>query len=140
VFASIVRFAYVAQSAAASFNPAHKLLDQCIEASIGHQIAADDDPKRNDRSLIYRASRLMHRAVGELRQAAGRNAALWQEMASCEASSSGRRRRREQGSAWDSRLRAAACGRPAAAGKKDGGEEAWIEHGPHLSARCGGDQ
>jgi hypothetical protein len=25
-------------------------------------------------------------------------------------------------------------------GKKDGGEEAWIEHGPHLSARCGGDQ
>jgi hypothetical protein len=71
VFASIVRFAYVAQSAAASFSPAHKLLDQCIEASIGHQIAGEDDPKRNDRSLIYRASRLMHRAASELRQAAG---------------------------------------------------------------------
>src|SRR6516164_5389400 len=32
------RIAYVAQSAAASFNPAHKLLDQCVEASIGHKI------------------------------------------------------------------------------------------------------
>jgi hypothetical protein len=25
-------------------------------------------------------------------------------------------------------------------GKKGGGEEAWIKHGPHLSARRGGDQ
>lgn len=30
------RIAYVAQSAAASFNPAHRLIDQTIEATIGH--------------------------------------------------------------------------------------------------------
>src|SRR5579862_9651724 len=32
------RIAYVAQSAAASFNPAHKLIDQCVEASVGHRL------------------------------------------------------------------------------------------------------
>ncbi|MBV9430899.1 MAG: ABC transporter ATP-binding protein [Hyphomicrobiales bacterium] len=48
------RIAYVAQSAAASFNPAHKLLDQCVEASIGHQIAAEDDAKRNAVDLFRR--------------------------------------------------------------------------------------
>src|SRR6516164_9291572 len=48
------RIAYVAQSAAASFNPAHKLLDQCVEASIGHQIAGEDDAKRNAVDLFRR--------------------------------------------------------------------------------------
>jgi peptide/nickel transport system ATP-binding protein len=48
------RIAYVAQSAAASFNPAHKLLDQCVEASIGHQIATQDDAKRNAVDLFRR--------------------------------------------------------------------------------------
>jgi len=48
------RIAYVAQSAAASFNPAHKLLDQCVEASIGHQIAAEGDAKRNAVDLFRR--------------------------------------------------------------------------------------
>ncbi|MBW0004772.1 MAG: ABC transporter ATP-binding protein [Hyphomicrobiales bacterium] len=48
------RIAYVAQSAAASFNPAHKLLDQCVEASIGHQIAAEEDAKRNAVDLFRR--------------------------------------------------------------------------------------
>ena len=48
------RIAYVAQSAAASFNPAHKLLDQCVEASLGHQIAAEDDAKRNAVDLFRR--------------------------------------------------------------------------------------
>ncbi len=48
------RIAYVAQSAAASFNPAHKLLDQCVEASVGHQIAGEDDAKRNAVDLFRR--------------------------------------------------------------------------------------
>jgi peptide/nickel transport system ATP-binding protein len=48
------RIAYVAQSAAASFNPAHKLLDQCVEASIGHQIAGEVDAKRNAVDLFRR--------------------------------------------------------------------------------------
>src|SRR5579862_8440133 len=37
------RIAYVAQSAAASFNPAHKLIDQCVEASIGHRLSGEDE-------------------------------------------------------------------------------------------------
>jgi peptide/nickel transport system ATP-binding protein len=32
------RISYVAQSAAASFNPAHKLIDQTIETALGHDI------------------------------------------------------------------------------------------------------
>ena len=40
------RIAYVAQSAAASFNPAHKLIDQHTAAPVQHQ---DQDPKRRAR-------------------------------------------------------------------------------------------
>src|SRR6266436_6359268 len=32
------RIAYVAQSAAAAFNPAHKLIDQCVESPLGHEL------------------------------------------------------------------------------------------------------
>ncbi len=35
------RIAYVAQSAAASFNPAHRLIDQTIESTVGHEVATD---------------------------------------------------------------------------------------------------
>lgn len=35
------RIAYVAQSAAASFNPAHRLIDQTIEAGLSHGIATE---------------------------------------------------------------------------------------------------
>lgn len=31
--------AYVAQSAAASFNPAHRLIDQCVEAALEHNVS-----------------------------------------------------------------------------------------------------
>ena len=41
------RIAYVAQSAAASFNPAHRLLDQTVEATIGHNIKADGEAKQD---------------------------------------------------------------------------------------------
>jgi peptide/nickel transport system ATP-binding protein len=32
------RIAYVAQSAAACFNPAHRLIDQCVEAAVQHRL------------------------------------------------------------------------------------------------------
>jgi peptide/nickel transport system ATP-binding protein len=32
------RIAYVAQSAAACFNPAHRLIDQCVEAAVEHRV------------------------------------------------------------------------------------------------------
>jgi peptide/nickel transport system ATP-binding protein len=48
------RIAYVAQSAAASFNPAHKLIDQCVEASVGHGISGEDEAKRTTVDLFRR--------------------------------------------------------------------------------------
>jgi peptide/nickel transport system ATP-binding protein len=48
------RIAYVAQSAAASFNPAHKLIDQYIEGPIGHQIADEAEAKRGAIDLFRR--------------------------------------------------------------------------------------
>src|SRR5947209_1735864 len=41
------RIAYVAQSAAAAFNPAHKLIDQCVESPLGHQLMDEAEAKRN---------------------------------------------------------------------------------------------
>jgi peptide/nickel transport system ATP-binding protein len=48
------RIAYVAQSAAASFNPAHKLIDQCVEGPVGHQLVGEDEAKRNAVDLFRR--------------------------------------------------------------------------------------
>lgn len=48
------RIAYVAQSAAASFNPAHKLIDQCVEASVGHRLSGEDEAKRTTVDLFRR--------------------------------------------------------------------------------------
>lgn len=41
------RMAYVAQSAAASFNPAHRLIDQTIEATVDHGISGDSDARKD---------------------------------------------------------------------------------------------
>ncbi len=46
------RIAYVAQSAAASFNPAHRLIDQTIEATIGHDVS-DESTARADAIELY---------------------------------------------------------------------------------------
>ncbi|MGB7336402.1 MAG: ABC transporter ATP-binding protein [Salaquimonas sp.] len=51
------RIAYVAQSAAASFNPAHKLIDQTVESTIGHNVSPDDEA-RDDAIELYRALQL----------------------------------------------------------------------------------
>ena len=48
------RIAYVAQSAAASFNPAHKLIEQCCEAPVGHQLKDEDEANRNVVDLFGR--------------------------------------------------------------------------------------
>ena len=51
------RIAYVAQSAAASFNPAHRLIDQTIETALAHGVA-DRDEARGRAVELYRALRL----------------------------------------------------------------------------------
>jgi peptide/nickel transport system ATP-binding protein len=46
------RIAYVAQSAAASFNPAHRLIDQTIEATVGHEVKSESEA-RSDAIELY---------------------------------------------------------------------------------------
>jgi peptide/nickel transport system ATP-binding protein len=45
------RIAYVAQSAAAAFNPAHRLIDQTIEASLRHGTKSDAEAREDARAL-----------------------------------------------------------------------------------------
>ncbi len=45
------RIAYVAQSAAAAFNPAHTLLDQTIEASVRHGLRGRSEAEQDARAL-----------------------------------------------------------------------------------------
>ena len=51
------RIAYVAQSAAASFNPAHTIIDQHAEAPVHHGVARRGDARR-DAVALYRQLRL----------------------------------------------------------------------------------
>lgn len=51
------RIAYVAQSAAASFNPAHKLMDQHVEAPVQHGISGRRESE-DDGIELYRKLRL----------------------------------------------------------------------------------
>lgn len=51
------RIAYVAQSAAASFNPAHRLLDQTVGATVGHNIMPEAEAKE-DAIELYSALQL----------------------------------------------------------------------------------
>ncbi len=48
------RIAYVAQSAAASFNPAHHLIDQTIETAINHNIMPREKAEADARDLYKR--------------------------------------------------------------------------------------
>ncbi|MEM7403921.1 MAG: ABC transporter ATP-binding protein [Pseudomonadota bacterium] len=47
------RIAYVAQSAAASFNPAHRLISQTIEATVRHSIRPEEEA-RDDATRLYK--------------------------------------------------------------------------------------
>jgi peptide/nickel transport system ATP-binding protein len=51
------RIAYVAQSAAASFNPAHKLIDQYCEGPVQHHVMSRSEASR-DAVELYRRMRL----------------------------------------------------------------------------------
>ncbi|MCU4651785.1 ABC transporter ATP-binding protein [Roseibacterium sp. SDUM158016] len=51
------RIAYVAQSAAASFNPAHKLIDQYCEAPVVHHVMGREEAER-DAIDLYRRMQL----------------------------------------------------------------------------------
>ncbi len=51
------RIAYVAQSAAASFNPAHRILDQCVEAAVVHGVMGRREAEAEAMEL-YRRLRL----------------------------------------------------------------------------------
>ena len=46
------RMTYVAQSAAASFNPAHRLIEQCVEATVDHGLKPESDAKADARELF----------------------------------------------------------------------------------------
>jgi peptide/nickel transport system ATP-binding protein len=48
------RIAYVAQSAAASFNPAHRLMDQVIEAATDHLVMSREKAEADARDLFRR--------------------------------------------------------------------------------------
>lgn len=48
------RIAYVAQSAAAAFNPAHRLIEQCIEAPVRHGIQTREEAIREVQTLYRR--------------------------------------------------------------------------------------
>jgi peptide/nickel transport system ATP-binding protein len=59
------RVAYVAQSAAAAFNPAHKLIDQFAETPIWHGVMSGEEAERNAIDL-YRRLRLPNpETIGE---------------------------------------------------------------------------
>jgi len=47
------RITYVAQSAAASFNPSHRLIDQTVESAVRHQVKSEDEAK-SDARILYR--------------------------------------------------------------------------------------
>ena len=48
------RIAYVAQSAAASFNPAHRIIDQYAEAPLQHGVMGEAEAKRTAVDLFHR--------------------------------------------------------------------------------------
>src|SRR5215208_2053381 len=48
------RISYVAQSAAAAFNPAHRILDQTVETAVGHGIRQKAEAESDARTLYAR--------------------------------------------------------------------------------------
>jgi peptide/nickel transport system ATP-binding protein len=59
------RIAYVAQSAAASFNPAHHIIDQTIETAIGHGIKSRAEAEKDARDLYKRLQLPKPETIGE---------------------------------------------------------------------------
>jgi peptide/nickel transport system ATP-binding protein len=59
------RIAYVAQSAAAAFNPAHKLIDQTIEACLSHGISSEKEARANAIQLFADLQLPQPNSIGE---------------------------------------------------------------------------
>lgn len=59
------RIAYVAQSAAASFNPAHRLIDQHCESALEHQLAGREEARRDAVELYRKISLPEPESIGE---------------------------------------------------------------------------
>jgi len=59
------RVAYVAQSAAASFNPAHRLIDQTVEATVAHGLQAEAAAKDDARQLYSALTLPFPETIGE---------------------------------------------------------------------------
>ncbi|MGN6146006.1 MAG: ABC transporter ATP-binding protein, partial [Mesorhizobium sp.] len=59
------RIAYVAQSAAASFNPAHKIIDQTVETAVDHRIMPRDDAEDDARNLFRMLKLPQPDSIGE---------------------------------------------------------------------------
>jgi peptide/nickel transport system ATP-binding protein len=59
------RIAYVAQSAAASFNPAHHLMDQVVESATNHGIMGRQEAEKDARDLYRRLQLPNPETIGE---------------------------------------------------------------------------
>ncbi|WP_044872512.1 ABC transporter ATP-binding protein [Pseudomonas sp. LFM046] len=59
------RIAYVAQSAAASFNPAHRLIDQHCESALEHQLAGREEARRDAIELYRKISLPEPESIGD---------------------------------------------------------------------------
>ncbi len=59
------RIAYVAQSAAASFNPAHHLIDQTVETAVNHNIVPREKAEADARDLYRRLQLPNPDTIGE---------------------------------------------------------------------------
>ena len=59
------RIAYVAQSAAASFNPAHRLLNQTVEASLNQNLQSRDLAEADARDLYKQLQLPDHENIGD---------------------------------------------------------------------------
>jgi len=59
------RIAYVAQSAAAAFNPAHKLIDQTIEACLSHGISSEEEARADAIQLFADLQLPQPNSIGE---------------------------------------------------------------------------
>jgi peptide/nickel transport system ATP-binding protein len=59
------RIAYVAQSAAASFNPAHHIIDQTIETAVDHGIKSKAEAEKDARDLYKRLQLPKPDTIGE---------------------------------------------------------------------------
>lgn len=59
------RIAYVAQSASASFNPSHKLLDQTVESAVKHGLKSESEAKADARTLYHELQLPNPDSIGE---------------------------------------------------------------------------